>query len=121
MKRVTMQLDGRVYMVEVAGPGDESSKGLSGRRHLSRDSGMLIDFGSTGRHALWMHDTHFPLDAAFLDESMTVLGVATLMAHDETHVASPEGCRYALEMPYGTLGEDHVGARVTVLGEVASY
>lgn len=40
----------------------ERRQGLSGRRQLAEDEGLLFIFNRPGRHSFWMKGMNFPLD-----------------------------------------------------------
>ena len=48
-------------------------KGLSGRKDMSPENGMLFVFDSPGRQCMWMKDMHFAIDMLWLDQSGTIL------------------------------------------------
>ncbi len=46
--------------------------GLSGRRSLDRDDGMLFVFEEKDRHSFWMKNMNFPLDIIYIDDNKVV-------------------------------------------------
>lgn len=46
--------------------------GLSNRRSLSRDTGMLFIFDKADKPAFWMRDVKFPLDIIFINNNKVV-------------------------------------------------
>lgn len=54
------------------------SRGLSGIRSLPDNTGMLFVMPEVGPAHFWMRNTHIPLDIAFMDENMKVLGIQTM-------------------------------------------
>ena len=48
--------------VEIADTPGERSKGLSGRKNLKENSGMLFVFENSDYHSFWMKDMLIPLD-----------------------------------------------------------
>jgi uncharacterized membrane protein (UPF0127 family) len=59
--------DHKIY-VEIASTPEKRSKGLSNRKSLRMDSGMLFSFEKPGLHKFWMKDMHFPLDFLFIKD-----------------------------------------------------
>jgi uncharacterized membrane protein (UPF0127 family) len=62
MKKVDVTLGKKKYTLEVAESKTELRKGLMGRESLSENEGMLFDFGTEGKHEMWMYNTLIPLD-----------------------------------------------------------
>ena len=62
------------FIVEIADDRWERERGLSGRSHLSPESGMLFvpDDGEIG--AFWMRGMRFPLDFIWVGEACRVGG-----------------------------------------------
>lgn len=53
---------------------DEKSKmiGLSNKRSLNKDTGMLFVFEEKGTHGFWMKNMKFPIDIIYLDDTTVV-------------------------------------------------
>ena len=56
----------RSLSVELAKTGRDLDRGLMGRKSLPDGQGMLFDFGSEQRLAMWMKNTVIPLDMIFI-------------------------------------------------------
>jgi len=86
----------------VAESDEERHIGLSNKRQLQEGHGMLFDWGDYGVNSLVMRDMDFALDMVFLDDSGYVRNTYTNVQpsddKDKTGV-----CRYALELPAGTV------------------
>ena len=52
--------------VEIADTKEERDKGLSERRSLSKESGMLFVFDESEAYRFWMPNMHFPLDIIWI-------------------------------------------------------
>ncbi len=50
----------------------ERKKGLSGRKSLPQDQGMLFKFDSKAKYGFWMKDMLFPIDIIWLDDNTVV-------------------------------------------------
>ncbi|HEY8491123.1 MAG TPA: DUF192 domain-containing protein [Dehalococcoidia bacterium] len=90
--------DGTSVRVEVEVPctPEAMARGLSGRRELPEDRGMLFVTGDRGS-GFWMKDTLIPLAIAFIDRSGTIVDVQE-MAPETTEIHRPDGpAYYALE------------------------
>ena len=58
--------------VEIADTDSKKSKGLSGRKSLAENQGMLFIFTNPDYHQFWMLDMHFPLDFIWIKENTFV-------------------------------------------------
>lgn len=58
--------------VEVAGTPAEHIKGLSGRKLLEENHGMLFVFEQEGSPSFWMYDMRFPLDILWINNGRIV-------------------------------------------------
>ena len=61
---------------EVAQSAAERREGLMHREHLAADAGMLFIYEPPREVAMWMANTHIPLDMVFITPDCRVLRVA---------------------------------------------
>lgn len=54
------------FKLEVAATPEARARGLSGRRSLAPDRGMLFIFQDAVHHGIWMKDMRFPIDILWL-------------------------------------------------------
>jgi uncharacterized membrane protein (UPF0127 family) len=59
--------------VEVADTISSRELGLSGRKKMNDDEGMLFVFDTPGRYGFWMKDMQFPLDIAWINQNGIVV------------------------------------------------
>lgn len=78
----TIQINGVTVFLDLALTAEQRSKGLSGRRNLEPDKGMLFYFDKPGIYSFWMKDMNFPIDIIWIGEDLRVA--------DVTENASPE-------------------------------
>lgn len=117
-ERLTLRIetrDGRAVTVDVEVPctPEAMARGLSGRRDLPEDRGMLFVTG--GRDTgFWMKDTLIPLAIAFIDRSGTIVDVQE-MAPQSLEIHRPDGpFYYALEANGGWFRRHNVEPGDTV-------
>lgn len=60
------------FSVEIAKTDEERQLGLSGRKSLETEKGMLFLFDKPGNYSFWMKNMHFPLDLIFIKDSTVV-------------------------------------------------
>ncbi|MDD2655163.1 MAG: DUF192 domain-containing protein [Candidatus ainarchaeum sp.] len=105
--------------VEVADDMDELGRGLMFRESLPEDEGMLFVFPRPGNYAFWMKDTLVPLDAIYMDENSTVVGIVQMepCIADPCPAYAPDSeALYVLEVNKG-FSERHgieLGSRMTL-------
>lgn len=89
-------------------------KGLSGIQDLGPYKGLLMDFGSPCRIALWSKGTYIPLDVVFLDEEGYVQELSYLPVSGYGSIVTPftvissVNCRFALEAYAGFIEEHNI-------------
>ncbi len=109
-------INGRTWRVEIAMTQADRYRGLSGRRTLADDEGMLFIFPSERMRGFCMRDCLIPLDIAFIDEDLCVVRTDTMiveegLAGSETY-RSQAPAQYVLEVAAGQLAGVRVGDRV---------
>ena len=68
-------------------------------RDLAPDAGMLFVLPETMPFAVWMKDTHAPLDIAFLDAAGRIVAIKQMdPQHKNLIYTSPRPVRYAIEV-----------------------
>lgn len=96
-------------LVEVANTSEKRVRGLSGRKVLAKNSGMIFIFDSETPARFHMKDTSIPLDILFFDSKKELVGAASMNPCQKDSCRtyhSPEPISYALEVYQGFL-EDH--------------
>lgn len=60
------------FTVEIADTEILRTKGLSGRKTMLKDTGMLFIFPTSGIYNFWMKEMHFPLDFIWINQNKIV-------------------------------------------------
>lgn len=103
------------------GLADTPSKrvqGLSGRKNLAKDTGLLFIFEKPSRDGFWMKDMNFPIDIIWFDQDQKVVTIkknATPESYPEVFYPTAESL-YVLEVPAGFVSGHNV-----VEGDFASF
>lgn len=87
----------------VADTDEKEELGLSFRKSIASDSGMLFTFREPGIYSFWMKDMLFPLDLVWLDEDKTVTAITNNLSpatYPNTVTADTE-VKYVIEIPAG--------------------
>lgn len=71
-KKGSVRINNVTISVEVANSPQLREKGLSGRKSLAENKGMLFVFDTPDYHRFWMKDMKFPLDIIFLNDTKVV-------------------------------------------------
>ncbi len=58
--------------LEIADSQEEREKGLSNRKSLPEDTGLLFVFDKADKYPFWMKDMQFPIDIIFLNNNKIV-------------------------------------------------
>jgi uncharacterized membrane protein (UPF0127 family) len=65
-KTAVLKLNDCSIQVEIADTPALRQRGLSGRKHLAENAGMLFIFERPDYHSFWMKDMNFPLDLIWI-------------------------------------------------------
>lgn len=90
--------------------------GLSGRRSMDRNQGMLFDFARPAEYCMWMKDMHFALDMLWLDERQEIVYMIENVTPDTypKSFCGPKSAQYVVEVNSGIVkaADLHVGQRL---------
>lgn len=67
--KIKAKIGNQIFILEVADTEAKRSRGLSGRKSLGRNEGMLFIFNKKERYTFWMKDMEIPLDFIWLDDN----------------------------------------------------
>ena len=89
--------------VELALTKIEQEQGLSGRKELDVDRGMLFVFSQTGIYPFWMKDMNFPIDMIWVGEDLKVVYIAQEIKPESYPkvFSSIQKAKYVLEVNAG--------------------
>lgn len=109
-ERVTLNINGKEYLLEVAATKSERARGLMNKNRLAPNRGMLFIFPSEGKHGFWMYKTFIPLDIIWLDKNWNPVYVRRNVPPCES--SNPLKCpsylptkkaKYVIEIPAGSV------------------
>ena len=66
-KTATLKSGDKTYSLEIADTPEKREKGLSERKSLPENRGMLFTFDQPDTYAFWMKGMQFPIDIIFLN------------------------------------------------------
>ena len=61
-----VKIAGQIIRVELALTQEEQKRGLSSRKELKENEGMLFIFNNSDKYSFWMKDMNFPIDIIWL-------------------------------------------------------
>lgn len=107
-----MRVGTQVLDINYATTEKQISKGLSGKKEIAKNYGMLFVFPSDGNYSFWMKDMLFPIDIIFLGSDYKIIDIrydAKPCEGSECPGISPqEKFRYALEVNSGWSKENEL-------------
>lgn len=62
--------------IELADTPEKRERGLSGRKELKSDRGVLFVFDEPGNYSFWMKDMNFPIDIIWISEDLKIVDIA---------------------------------------------
>ena len=68
-----VKIAGQKLKVDLAITTEEQERGLSGRKDIKDDVGMLFIFQNSSKNFFWMKEMNFPIDMIWIDENFQVL------------------------------------------------
>lgn len=98
-----IKIAGQNIRVDLALNSQTQEQGLSGRKGLGEDQGMLFVFEKPAVYSFWMKDMNFPIDMIWISEDLHVLYIKK----DATPESYPEvfgpnqNSKYVLEVVSG--------------------
>lgn len=103
-------LGGKGIAVAVADTPALRNRGLSGRKELKENEGMLFNFPEPGLYGFWMKDMYFPIDVIWFDANRQIIDVwenATPDSFPQTY--TPHSfAQFVLEVPAGFFSSHHL-------------
>ncbi|HVZ67184.1 MAG TPA: DUF192 domain-containing protein [Patescibacteria group bacterium] len=106
----TATVNGKTIHLFLAKSEKDREKGLSGRKSLDTNQGMLFIFDKKDKPGFWMRDMLFPLDIIYLDDNTVVYIVKNAPAStgqtDNLTIYYPDQpANYVLELNAGKTDE----------------
>ncbi len=110
---IETQIGTQKYSLEIARSDIERSKGLSNRKKLAANNGMLFVFESKSTQTFWMKETLIPLQIIYLDECKIIdIQNMTVEPDPNTPIAtftSKAPANMAIELNANSVPRDLIG------------
>lgn len=65
-------INGRTFQVDIADTPEKREIGLSKKKSLSKNGGMLFLFDQSDYHSFWMKEMQFPIDIIYINNNKIV-------------------------------------------------
>ena len=90
------------YQIEIADTDETRRRGLMYRMEMPTNQGMLLDFGSAQKVAIWMKNTYLPLDIIYIDTAGIITKIVPdAVPHSTATMNSDSRVRAVLEVNAG--------------------
>ena len=98
-----LKIGDKSLKLEIADTPKVRNRGLSGRKSLPDDTGMLFIFDQSGKYGFWMKNMNFAIDIVWIDEYFKVVDIDQEVTPDTfPEIFYPSGpIKYVLELPGG--------------------
>ncbi|MBA7634636.1 hypothetical protein ES703_42226 [subsurface metagenome] len=101
-----IKINGKKIKVEVADTPAERAIGLSYRKNLLENHGVLFAFPDEARREFWMYKCNFDIDLAYIDASGVIREIVTMKKEPfnkpvdslPKYISSSSNIKFALEM-----------------------
>ncbi len=100
-------LERSLATIEIADSSEERMQGLSGRKEIPNDYGMLFIFPEKGSYGFWMKDMLVAIDILWLSDDGVIIGSESAVSPD-TYPKTfhpPQPVRFVLEIRGGLAKE----------------
>lgn len=117
-------INGYTWHVEIADTREKKILGLSGRKHLDEQAGMLFVYERPEVVAFVMRGMSIPLDIAFINADGRIIRIYTMPVESDqsnlTEYSSEGPAKYILEVNAGSFARASIneGDEVTLTGRI---
>ena len=70
-----IQIGTATVQIEIVDTDELRTQGLSGRKQLGENQGMLFVFEKPGRYGFWMKEMNFPIDIIWIGQDKNVIEI----------------------------------------------
>lgn len=97
-RTISLTIKNQSYRLEIAQTILQQAKGLSNRKFLCSNCGMIFPFSSESIHPFWMKDTSIPLDIIWLNQQGRVVSIITGKPNDTTIIQNTSPAKFVIEL-----------------------
>ena len=109
-EQVILDFGGKKVNVEVVKKPEDIIRGLSFRKNLAKDAGMLFVFEKSDYYGFWMKDMKFSLDIIWFDKNFSVIHIEKYVKPETfpNSFKSNDPSKYVLEVNAGFTDENKI-------------
>ncbi len=99
----TVKIADQVFSVDIVRTPEARTRGLSGRKMLNPNTGMLFIFDYPSLYSIWMKAMRFPIDILWIDQFASLVHIERRVspASYPKTFQSTKSALYVLEIPAG--------------------
>ncbi len=102
---------GNYITAELATTPSQWIKGLSARKNIEKDKGMLFIFPESSYQSFWMKEMNFPIDIIWINKSFKIVGIENNLPPCKKKCVtyrSPLPVKYVLEIKAGLAKKENL-------------
>lgn len=105
-----LKIDGLNLNVDLADTSEKRTIGLSGRKQMKDNQGMLFAFDSPGFYSFWMKDMNFPIDIIWISKNLKIVDLTENVEPSSfpQKFESKEMAQYVLEVNAGWVADHKI-------------
>ena len=70
-----LKIGDKTILIEIAKTEKDREQGLSGKKNLPTEQGMLFAFDKPDFYSFWMKEMNFPIDIVWLDQGLKIVEI----------------------------------------------
>jgi uncharacterized membrane protein (UPF0127 family) len=70
-----IKINNTIINTEIADTNSKQILGLSGRKNLNQNSGMIFIYNKPDYYGIWMKDMNFPIDIIWINENKKIIDI----------------------------------------------
>ena len=105
-----VKIGDQLIKVDIAEKTIDQERGLSGRKDLCENCGMLFVFTHKRPHTFWMKDMHFDIDVLWISDNI-IVGMQENVSHErqsQETFSSQQSVDKVLELPVGFIEKHRI-------------
>jgi uncharacterized membrane protein (UPF0127 family) len=108
--KTDIEIGGKIIHADIADTECKKELGLSGRKLLGNDDGMIFIFTANDYYGFWMKGMNFPLDIVWINSDFVITGIEkNLQPSTYSEIFGKKYlAQYVLELPSGITSKNNI-------------